>query len=143
MVLSHVIPELCKKVYQAKFGGQLEVFSADHTRTFCYISDAVEQLVRMSRSAECENKTVNLGTEAPETKIRDLASIILSVAGREDLKIQNLPATSGSPARRCPNMEKTKKLINYSSETSLIEGIKKTFIWYCENVFINEGLSSR
>ena len=71
MGLSHVIPELCKKVYQAKFGGQLEVFSADHTRTFCYISDAVEQLVRMSRSAECENKTVNLGTEAPETKIRD------------------------------------------------------------------------
>lgn len=142
MGLAHVIPELCKKVYQAKLGDQVEVFSVDHTRTFCYISDAIEQLVRMSRSSDCENKIVNLGTETPETTIGDLANIILSVAGREDLRIKKLPATSGSPARRCPNMEKTYKLINYTSEISLTEGVRKTFDWYSANIFANKGLSS-
>ena len=138
MGLSHVIPELCKKVYQAQLGCQVQVFSVDHTRTFCYISDAVEQLVRMSGSPECEGEVLNLGSGFPEITIGDLAQNILLVANRKDLTIKEMPATSGSTKRRCPDMTKTSRLINFSAQVSLIDGIEQTFNWYSDG-FLNLG----
>ena len=96
MGLSHVIPELFKKIYHCKANEELEVYSVEHTRTFCYVSDAVEQLVRMSGSSKCEGKVLNLGTRSPEITIGKLALTILQIAERKDLNIKQMPATSGS-----------------------------------------------
>ena len=41
MGMSHVIPELIKKILFLKEGEELDVFSVNHTRTFCYIDDAI------------------------------------------------------------------------------------------------------
>ena len=46
MGLSHVIPELLERAHAAPDGGELEVFSVDHRRTFCYVDDAVELIAR-------------------------------------------------------------------------------------------------
>jgi len=143
MGLSHVIPELCKKIYHCKISQELEVYSVKHTRTFCYVSDAIEQLVRMSDLPKCEGKVLNLGTSSPETTIGDLALTILRIANRKDLSIKQMPATSGSPERRCPDMTITSELINFSSEVSLIDGIQQTFNWYSERVFKAGGISSK
>ena len=141
MGMAHVIPELLKKAYFAKDGDTLEVFSVEHSRTFCYISDAVKMLKLLAENENTEKQTYNVGNETPEITIKNLAEKILEVTGRK-IKIIPQPATLGSPARRCPSMKKAQEIINYKSQVSLSEGIQKTFDWYKENVFDKNGRCS-
>jgi nucleoside-diphosphate-sugar epimerase len=134
MGLSHVVPQLLEKAHRAADGDALEVFSIEHSRTFCYIDDAVEMITRAATSAACEGVTLNIGTQAPEIRIGDLASVILDVVGRR-LSILAKPPTPGSPARRCPDMQLTKKLTGYESRVSLKEGVRRTYEWYRDKVF--------
>ena len=70
----HVIPEL----FQRAVGGQspLTVYSADHRRAFCYVSDAVEATVAAMRDP-ADTATINIGNDREETLIGDLAERLL------------------------------------------------------------------
>ena len=141
MGMSHVIPELLKKAYFANDGENLEVFSVDHSRTFCYISDAVKMIKLLAESDSTKNQTYNVGNETPEITIQELAEQVLKVTGK-NLKILPMPSTPGSPKRRCPSMEKVRKVINYESQVSLSEGIKRTFEWYKKYIFDENEMSA-
>ena len=78
---------------------------------------------------EAIGKAVNVGSQAPEISIRQLAEFVVSEVGR-DLKLIDRPATAGSPSRRAPKMELCKAVTGYESETSLQSGIAKTYEWY-------------
>jgi len=134
MGLSHVIPELSKKAYEAEAGGELAVFSPDHRRTFCFVQDAVQLIEQASMSASCRGETLNIGTREPEIQMRDLARIIIKTVGKS-LKIKELPPTPGSPVRRCPEIAKATQLIGFTPRISLEEGIQMTFDWYKKNIF--------
>ena len=134
MGMSHVIPELLKKAYFAEHGGALEVFSAEHQRTFCYIDDAVEMIRLLAENSQSLNEAYNVGNEAPEIRIRQLADIILQTV-KKPLKITPRPASPGSPPRRCPSMKKTWSCIKYRGKISLEEGVQKTYEWYREHIF--------
>ena len=141
MGMAHVIPELLKKAYFAQSGDTLEVFSVEHSRTFCYISDAVQMLKLLAENINTENQTYNVGNETPEITIKNLAEKILEITGRK-MEILPQPATLGSPVRRCPSMKKAQEIINYQSKISLLEGIQKTFDWYRDNIFNKNGRCS-
>jgi UDP-glucose 4-epimerase len=141
MGLSHVVPELLKRAYAAKDGDALEVFSVDHRRTFCFVEDAVTMLELSAASERCAGETLNLGTQSPEITIGELAQKVIETVGRR-LTIVPKPATSGSPARRCPDMTKTAELTGYRSRISLEEGLSRTFAWYRANVFDGGALSA-
>jgi UDP-glucose 4-epimerase len=134
MGLSHVIPELLHKAVQAPEGGSLEVFSVDHRRTFCYIADAMELLRRLAKAPGAEGATLNLGSPGPEISIGELAAVILKVTGK-NLRIIPLPATPGSPLRRCPDMTRTTALSGYQAQVSLEEGVRRTYAWYRGHIF--------
>jgi len=142
MGMSHVIPEQLKKVYFAKDNDVVDVFSAEHKRTFCYISDAIEMIYRLALSDGALRKSFNIGNEKPEVEIRDVVKTIVDVVGK-NVVTNELPPTEGSPARRCPNMKKTYDCIGYTGIVSLREGIQKTYDWYREYVFIEEGVSAK
>lgn len=142
MGMAHVIPELLKRAYTSVDAECLDVYSPDHTRTFCFIDDAIEIVLRSSQEKQCENQTLNLGTQEPEISMRKIAQIVLETVGR-DLKINDLAPTEGSPSRRCPDMSKTNALIDFYSRVSLKEGIEKTFRWYRENVFDGSTISAQ
>lgn len=142
MGLSHVIPEQLEKSYQANPGDKLGVWSPEHTRSFCYIDDAVAMLKCMMENDSCRGKTLNLGTQSPEVTIREVVELCIAVTGK-NLGVYNLEDTSGSPARRAPDMSLTTKLLNYESKVGLREGVSKTWDWYRENIFEGNGLSSR
>ena len=133
MGLAHVIPELLQRAHNAT-DGRLEVFSVEHRRTFCYIDDAVEMIVRALESPRCEDQTLNVGTQAPEVAIGDLAALIVETVGKK-LEIVPLPATPGSPERRCPDMSRTAELTGYSSQVALADGVRRTYDAYRERVF--------
>jgi len=129
MGMSHVIPELLQKVYKMKDGDELEVFSVDHKRAFCYIDDAVALLTAMGETAACKNQVYNLGNEDNEIFIGELAQIILDTVNRK-ATLKEMPATPGSPTRRCPNMSKLAKDTGVSAKVDVAEGAKRTFEWY-------------
>jgi len=142
MGMAHVIPELLKKAYDSGNDQKLEVFSINHKRTFCYISDAVAMMRMLAEAETSEGQAFNVGNEFPEVTIGELAEEILCVVGKT-LTVDAKPATSGSPARRCPDMKKTTEVIGEFDKVSLKEGIKKTFAWYKEYIFDGNGVSAK
>ena len=134
MGMSHVIPEQLKKAYETNDGEIVSIASAEHSRCFCFIDDAIEMLKRIIINESCVNKILNLGVESPEISIEKLIKLCWKVVGKEFM-IKKEGNTIGSPMRRAPNMKKTTNLIGHFRETDLENGIKKTYDWYLSNVF--------
>ena len=142
MGMAHVIPEQLKKAFDTAPGDSISVYSPDHKRTFCYVKDAIEMLQRMLTSESCEGETLNLGTQAPEVTIREVAQTCVDVSGKA-LLLEELPPTPGSPLRRAPDMRKTAQLLNFQSQISLRSGIEKTWHWYRDKIFQPGGLTAQ
>ena len=140
MGLSHVIPQLAQKVFAAQAGSEVDVFSAEHTRTFCFIDDAVEMLRLVAVSSAASGSTVNLGCQAPEVTMASLAALIIKKSGK-DLRIKHGPVTQGSPPRRCPDMSLMKQLTGYHARVSLEDGVGRTLRWYNE-AFQNDPIGT-
>lgn len=141
MGLSHVIPELLKRAYEAPSGANLAVYSMSHRRTFCFIEDAVEMMRQLAEAPEGEGGTFNVGNQTPEVTIRDLAELIVKVVNKP-LNLISQPETPGSPSRRCPDMSKSLGLTGYRSRFNLIEGLKLTYHWYLDKVFSKQEISA-
>jgi UDP-glucose 4-epimerase len=140
MGLSHVIPELMKKVVGIK-NGKLDVFSVNHRRTFCYISDAVEMIQMLAESDRSIGEAYNVGNDDEETTMSDLANKIIDLIG-EGIDINPMPVTHGSPERRCPSIVKLKEAISYTKQYPLEKGLQETFDWYNKNIFSGKEVSA-
>ena len=132
MGLSHVVPQIMKKCYKIENRQPLEVFSPSHTRTFCFIDTALEQIYDLIMCDDVINDTFNIGQEEPEIKISFLVEKIIKIT-KKDLEIKKMENTLGSPERRCPSMKKTYKFINNINEVPLEAGLQMTHTWYKKN----------
>ena len=104
----------------------------NHSRTFCFIDDAVEMLVKLAFSNK-KNIIVNVGNSKPEVKIKDLIHIIFKIMGVKKYKLRSKKSNNFSPKRRAPDMRKFIKIFGYTSKVTLVEGINKTLLWYKKN----------
>jgi nucleoside-diphosphate-sugar epimerase len=129
MGMSHVVPELLAKAWAAPQGGTLEVYSPTHRRTFCYVDDAVEMIRVAALRPAGRGATLNVGAAQPEITMAELAGLIARTVGKA-LEIVPLPATPGSPERRCPDMTRTAALTGCTARTSLADGLRATSEWY-------------
>jgi UDP-glucose 4-epimerase/UDP-glucuronate decarboxylase len=127
MGYEHVIPELLERA----LGGEdpLVVYSAGHTRAFCYVSDAVEATVAAMREARDGGITVNVGNDGEEVMIADLASRIVARA-RPGLEIEPRTAANDPIERRCPDLSRSRELLGYEPRVKLDEGLDRTLAWY-------------
>jgi UDP-glucose 4-epimerase len=141
MGLSHVVPQLLERAHGLCDGDALDVYSVDHRRTFCYIDDGVELLIRMIERPQCAGQTLNLGTEAPEVTIGELAKTVIATVGKR-LSINPLPATAGSPPRRAPSMARCTALCDYWARITLEEGVQRTYDWYRAQIFEGDDPSA-
>jgi nucleoside-diphosphate-sugar epimerase len=142
MGLSHVIPELLQRAYQARDGDQLVVHSVEHRRTFCYIDDAVEFIWRVTEAPGGEGDVFNVGVEEPEVSIGALAELITETVGRQ-LAIVPGEVTAGSPTRRAPDTSKIRAVTGHSPQVDLAQGVSRTFDWYRSKVFDADGVPVR
>ena len=134
MGMAHVIPQVLERAHRAPDGGSIDLFSPDHMRTFCFIDDAVEMVMLLLKSTAARNQVVNLGADAPEYTMRQVAQIIVDTIGKR-LTFDEKPPTRGSPVRRAPEMVRMKELTGYSAKTELGAGVQQTYLWYKQNVF--------
>lgn len=134
MGLSHVVPELLQRAYRERDGESLRVHSIGHTRTFCYVDDAVEFIHRTMAAPEGEGQAFNVGVEEPEVSMGELAQLITETVGRR-LTIVPGEVTAGSPTRRQPDTSKIRRVSGYDPKVTLADGVRRTFDWYRRNVF--------
>jgi dTDP-glucose 4,6-dehydratase len=115
-----VVPELCSQALQGK---KLTVHGdGSQTRSFCFVSDLVDGIYRLSQSSE--RLPVNCGNPV-ETSVNEFAKVVQKVAGSK-LEIEYLPARPHDPRRRCPDITKARKILGWEPKVSLEEGLRTT-----------------
>ncbi len=125
----HVIPELALRALDGE--DPLRVYGPEQRRAFCHVGDAVEAMIRLM-DAEDASGVVNIGSDAEETPIGDVAALVLRVTGRAQ-KIAARPAPLGSVTRRCPNISRLRALTGFSPKITLEAGVAETVAWYRES----------
>ena len=118
--VDHFIPEF----YQRAITGDLTLHGWENTRSFMYISDAIEATCRVIMEENFANQIVNIGVD-DEISIRDLAIQILCEAGIAG-DVICMPAPKGSVKRRCGTIDKFHSLTDFEAKITLPEGIRLT-----------------
>jgi UDP-glucuronate decarboxylase len=127
MGIDHVIPELFQRARDGQ--NPLVVYSVDHKRAFCYVSDAVAATIAAMRERKADAETINIGNDREEIRIGDLAQRLVRVAGLQvDLAPQ--PAPHDPVQRRSPDLTRARDLLGYEPRVGLDEGLEKTLSWY-------------
>ena len=111
MGMRHVIPELMSKAYFTE-DQSIEVFSMAHSRTFCFVTDAVQMIFKIMKSEDALGHVFNIGTQQPEVTIENLAKLIIKIVNK-DLLVIDGGVTEGSPIRRAPDMTKFRTFWNW------------------------------
>ncbi|WP_373046576.1 UDP-glucuronic acid decarboxylase family protein [Vulgatibacter sp.] len=112
-------------VAQALEGRALTLYGAgSQTRSFCYVSDLVEGLVRLMDYEGQIPGPVNLGNPA-EFTVRELAELVLELTGSSSpIEVQPLPVDD--PVRRCPDITRARTLLGWEPAVPLVQGLGRT-----------------
>jgi dTDP-glucose 4,6-dehydratase len=112
---------------QALRGDPLTIYGeGSQTRSFCYVDDLIEGILRLSRSNE--HLPVNIGNPV-EFTILECAQAVLDVTGsRSELKFEALP--EDDPTRRSPDIAKARALLGWEPRISLSEGLGRSLPFF-------------
>lgn len=112
---------------QALRGEDLTVFGdGSQTRSFCYVDDLVEGIVRLLHSDY--SQPVNIGNPN-EISIRDFAEEIIQLTGTSQKVIyKNLPLDD--PKQRQPDITKAREILNWEPKIGRSEGLKRTYAYF-------------
>ena len=117
-------------IVQALRGEDVTVYGdGSQTRSFCYVSDLVEGLLRMMDADEAP-LPVNLGNPS-EVTVRELAERIIALMGSES-KIITAPLPTDDPVRRKPDISRARKLLDWQPVVPLDEGLTSTIAYFRE-----------
>jgi UDP-glucuronate decarboxylase len=120
-------------VAQALRGEPLTIYgSGAQTRSFCYVDDLVDGLVRLMDTADEVTGPINLGNPA-EFSIMELARQVAVLCGTSPpIIFQPLPADD--PARRRPDISQAKALLGWEPRVGLEEGLRETIAYFREQL---------
>lgn len=116
-------------IIQALSGRNITVYGdGTQTRSFCYIDDMIDGLVKLMNTPDDFTGPVNLGNPS-EISIRELAEKVLKITkSRSKIVYKTLP--QDDPVRRCPNITLAKERLGWQPKTNLEEGLKKTVEYF-------------
>lgn len=114
---------------QALHNKPITVFGdGSQTRSFCYVTDQVEGLLKLAEQTRANGLVVNIGNEQ-ETTIIELANRVLELTGSNS-EISYSPLPEDDPLRRRPDISRAKELLGWAPRVSLDEGLAKTIEWF-------------
>ena len=130
---------LCRKIALAKDGSEIEIWGDGlQTRSFMYIEDCVEGIYKITQS-DC-TKPLNLGMDVMLT-VNELVDIISEIAGKTVVKKHDLSKPQGVRGRNSDNSE-LNKVLNWSPEVSLADGLSITYRWIESQIKMDGRLDS-
>lgn len=119
-----VVPELCMQALRSQ---PLTIHgTGQQTRSFCFVSDLVDGIVRLFESDV--KVPVNIGNPV-ERSMLDFAEAVRKVSGAQ-CEIKHLPAREDDPRRRCPDITRAKSMLGWSPKVDLSEGLKQTYEYF-------------
>ncbi len=119
---------------QALAGEPMTVYGdGSQTRSFCYVDDLVDGLVRLMNGPDDFTGPVNLGN-TEETTVLDIAEKIRRLAGRRP-EIVHKPLPQDDPARRCPDIGLAQRMLGWHPTTTLEEGLARTLAYFRHRFF--------
>jgi UDP-glucuronate decarboxylase len=120
-------------IVQALHDENLTVYGdGGQTRSFCYVDDLVEGLVRLMATDDAVTGPVNLGNPA-EFTIRQLAELVIELTGSRS-KIEEHPLPADDPRQRQPDIQKARKLLDWEPTVALVDGLKHTISYFEDRI---------
>ena len=120
-------------IVQALKGEDITIYGdGSQTRSFCYVDDLVEAMIRMMNSRKEFTGPVNLGNPGEFTML-ELAQKVIELTGSKS-KIIYLPLPQDDPTQRKPVIDLAKKELDWEPTIPLEEGLKKTIAYFKENI---------
>ena len=114
-------------VMQALRGEPLTVYGdGNQTRSFCYVDDLIEGILRLSRSNEA--LPVNIGNPHEFTILECAQAVLETTGSRSELRFEPLP--TDDPTRRKPDITKAKAILGWEPRISLKEGLAKSLDFF-------------
>ena len=109
--------------------------SGEQTRSFCYVDDLIEGMIRMMNSRDGFTGPVNIGNPGEFTML-ELAQKIIDLTGSSS-KIVFEPLPQDDPMQRRPVIDLAKRELSWEPTVNLEEGLKKT-IAYFDDLLMNK-----
>ena len=127
-------------IVQALLGRDITIYGdGAQTRSFCYVDDLVDGLVRLMKTTDLVTGPVNLGNPV-EFSILELASKVVALTASRS-RIVHKPLPEDDPRQRQPDISKAKELLSWRPRTSLEKGLAAT-IAYFEQLLAGSNLRS-
>ncbi len=116
---------------QALSGEPLTIYGdGSQTRSFCFVSDLIDGIVRLSRSDE--HMPVNIGNP-DEWTILECAHEVLAVTGSKS-EIVRMPLPQDDPTRRRPDITRAQTLLGWQPKIALREGLERSLEYFRASV---------
>lgn len=114
-------------ILQALTNSDITIYGdGSQTRSFCYVSDLVDGLIKMINTQPEVTGPINLGNPS-EMTILELATKVIELTNSKS-KIVKEPLPSDDPKQRKPDIRKANELLGWNPEVALNEGLKKTIL---------------
>jgi UDP-glucuronate decarboxylase len=116
-------------ISQAIKGKPLTVFGdGTQTRSFTFVTDQIEGLLRLAAIEDAGERVVNIGNNQ-ETTVIDMAKLVLKVSGSSS-KIEHYPLPPDDPLRRRPDITRATERLSWRPKVDLAEGLQRTIEWF-------------
>ncbi|PZW48134.1 UDP-glucuronate decarboxylase [Humitalea rosea] len=116
-------------IVQALSGKPLTLYGdGAQTRSFCYVDDLVDGLMRLMATPGDVTGPVNLGNPE-EFTMRDLARLVVELTGSRS-ELTHLPLPEDDPRQRRPDIAMARSLLNWSPTIRLVDGLERTIAYF-------------
>jgi UDP-glucuronate decarboxylase len=116
-------------IMQALLNRPITIYGdGQQTRSFCYVADLVDGLVRLMNSKPAVTGPINLGNPG-EFTIRQLAEMVIDLTGSKS-KLVRKPLPQDDPRQRKPDIAQAKKVLKWEPKVKLREGLKKSIPYF-------------
>lgn len=116
-------------ISQALLGEDITVYGdGSQTRSFCYVADLVEGIIKAATLPATRGRVINLGNTG-EFTIVELAQLVKKLTGSKSRLVYK-PLPEDDPTRRRPDIQVAKKLLGWEPKVSLEEGLVQTIEYF-------------
>lgn len=116
-------------IVQALRGQDITLYGdGSQTRSFCYVDDMVEGVLRLMATNDTVTGPINLGNPG-EFTMKELAQMVVELTGTNS-KLVHMPLPADDPRQRQPDISKAKGILNWQPTVDLEAGLTKTISYF-------------